>query len=103
MNLEDYIKDLAPDLQEKVRACSSVEELLALAKEAKVPVPDEALESIAGGDDVDTSSCASNKCPKCGRKEKSYSKEDLNNGYTRYYYKCSNCGYKWHSDVPDFY
>ena len=39
MNLEDYIKDLAPDLQEKARACGSVEELLALARENKVPLP----------------------------------------------------------------
>ena len=29
----DYIKDLAPELQEKARACGSTEELLALAKE----------------------------------------------------------------------
>ena len=37
MNLEGYIKDLVPGLQEKARACGSAEELLALAKEAKVP------------------------------------------------------------------
>ena len=53
MNLEDYIKNLSPELQEKARACGSAEELLALAKEAKVPLPDEALAAIAGGDDVD--------------------------------------------------
>ena len=35
MNLEDCIKDLSPELQEKARACGSVEELVALAKEEK--------------------------------------------------------------------
>lgn len=37
MNLEDYIKDLAPDLQEKARACGSVEELLRLPRKPKLP------------------------------------------------------------------
>ena len=54
MNLEDLIKDLDPELQEKARACGSAEELIALAKEAKVPVPDEALEAIAGGQDAES-------------------------------------------------
>ena len=31
MDIESYIKDLDPDLQEKARACGSVEELIALA------------------------------------------------------------------------
>ena len=53
MNLEDYIKNLNPELQEKARACSSADELLALAKEAKVPLSDEALAAIAGGGDVE--------------------------------------------------
>ena len=64
MDIESYIKDLSPELQEKVRACGSVEELLALAKEAKVPLPDEALAAIAGGDDPEAGGC---KDPiKCG-------------------------------------
>ena len=67
MNLGDYIKDLAPELQEKARACGSTEELLALAKEAKVPLPDEALAAIAGGEDQpDPENCKKPKCPKCG-------------------------------------
>lgn len=99
MSFEDYIKDLAPELQEKARACGSMEELLALAKDEKVPLPDEALAAIAGGDDVDSDSCdSSNKCPKCGHKEKPYWNEDLDNGWCRSHYKCSNCGYKWYVD-----
>ena len=68
MNLEDYIKDLAPELQEKARACGSVEELVALAKDAKVPVPDEALAAIAGGEDPDSSICTRPCCPKFSKR-----------------------------------
>ncbi len=32
MNLEDFIKNLPPELQEKARACGSASELLALAR-----------------------------------------------------------------------
>ena len=56
VDIESYIKDLSPELQEKAHACGSVEELLALAKEAKIPVPDEALVAVAGGDDADVGS-----------------------------------------------
>ena len=49
LNIEEYIKDLSPELKEKARACASVEELLKLARENKVPLPDDALEAVAGG------------------------------------------------------
>ena len=95
MNLEDYIKDLSPELQEKARACGSVEELLALAKEAKVPLPDEALAAIAGGDDQDVGSCRHQDCPKCGSKDTVDDGTDL-----RYWYwHCNTCGYKWKNEV----
>ena len=67
MDIESHIKDLSPELQEKARACGSVGELMALAKEAKVPLPDEALAAIAGGDDPEAGGCKDPiKCPKCG-------------------------------------
>lgn len=100
MNLEDYIKDFNPELQEKARACGNIEELLTLAKEAKIPVPDEALAAIAGGDDVDAGSCDSNKCPKCGHREGPYWIEDLNTGHYRYHFKYSKCGHEWYFDEP---
>ena len=80
VDIESYIKDLSPELQEKAHACGSVEELLALAKEAKIPVPDEALVAVAGGDDVDVGSCGPDCCPKCGHREKPYWSEWLDNG-----------------------
>ena len=89
MNLEDYIKDLDPELQERARACGSAEELLALAKEAKVPLPDEALAAIAGGDDQpDPENCAKPTCPKCGH-------HNISEDYLQGYHHCNYCGYEW--------
>ena len=88
MNLEDYIKDLSPELQEKARACGSVEELLALAKEAKVPLPDEAIAAIAGGDDSDPENCAKPTCPKCGH-------HNISEDYLHGVHHCNYCGYEW--------
>ena len=51
MDIEEYIKDLSPELKEKARSCTNVEELLKLARENKVPIPDDALEAVAGGKD----------------------------------------------------
>ena len=67
MNLEDYIKDLSPELQEKARACGSVEELMALAKEGELPLPDEVLAAIDDGGDRDLMNNSNPKCPKCGQ------------------------------------
>ena len=94
MNLEDYIKNLDPELQEKARACGSVEELLALAKEAKVPLPDEALEAIAGGDDQDVGKCGYTTCPKCKSTNVGCRTEYYHGAYT-YNYTCRDCGYQW--------
>ena len=52
LNIEEYIRELPPELQEKAKACKSADELLALAGEKKIPLPDEALEAVAGGEDV---------------------------------------------------
>ena len=96
MNLEDYIKDLAPDLQEKARACGSTEELLALAREAKVPLPDEALAAIAGGDEADPDGCGDTKCPKCNSRDTVI----YDHTGTFMYWRCNNCGYKWEEQIP---
>ena len=96
MNLEDVIKDLDPELQEKARACGSAEELVALAKDAKVPVPDEALTAIAGGEDPDSSICTRPCCPKCkSRDTVNYDTVGLD-----MYWRCNNCGYEWTVKIP---
>ena len=44
------IKDLTPEQMEKAKACSSQEELVALAKEEGVELTDEQLEALSGGE-----------------------------------------------------
>ena len=41
--------ELTPEMQEKVRACKTAEELLALANDEGYELADEDLEAIAGG------------------------------------------------------
>ena len=48
-NLEEYIKDLSPELQEKARACKTKDELMQLAAENGLEIPEDALEAVAGG------------------------------------------------------
>ena len=43
------IKDLSPELKEKARSCHTAEELLELAREEGMELPDEDLDAIAGG------------------------------------------------------
>lgn len=42
-------EDLSPELQDQVKACKTLEEVLALAKEAGYELSDEELASISGG------------------------------------------------------
>ena len=46
---EKYIKDLSPELQEKARACKTNNELLELAADEDMELPEDALEMVAGG------------------------------------------------------
>ena len=99
MDIESYIKDLDLELQEKARACGSIEELLALAKDAKVPLPDEALTAIAGGNDVDHDSCGMDpKCPNCGSKDVTCTGKESSKGNTRFHFVCNKCGTHFHVD-----
>ena len=47
--LEKSISGLSPELQEKARACQSMNELLELIAENDVELSDDALEAVAGG------------------------------------------------------
>ena len=68
--LEKYVSELPPDLQEKARACKTMQELNTLLAENDVELSEDALQSVAGGcsaKDV----CAKgyifiNQCPCCG-------------------------------------
>ena len=65
-NLEEYIKDLSPELQEKARACKTKEELNAFIAENDLELPSEVLESVAGG--CTSTKPQPDKCNKCNAK-----------------------------------
>ena len=81
-NLEEYIKDLSPELQEKARACKTKDELLQLAADEDMEVPMDALEGVAGG-------CGDEQlsCPYCGSTD--ISSEPVNGHGTRLF--CRKC------------
>ena len=47
--LNEMIKDLSPELQEKARACKTMEEFNEFAADNDLELSDDALETIAGG------------------------------------------------------
>ena len=63
-NLEEYIKDLSPELQEKARACKTKNELMQLVADEDLEIPMEALEGVAGGYIIHRETVS---CPKCGQ------------------------------------
>ena len=68
--------------------------MLALAKEAKVPLPDEALAAIAGGDQ-EVGGCGDPACPKCGSSSLELFGKEKDPNYPWlyiYHYGCNNCG-----------
>ena len=70
--LEKYIGDLSPEMQEKARECKTTEELQTLLAENDVELSEDALSAVAGG--CSKSSVHFNKgdlvkgavCPGCG-------------------------------------
>ena len=96
MELERFIKDLSPELQEKARRCKNVDELIALSREEKVELSGEALAAIAGGKGSDPKNCGENPpCPKCGSNNVKYLGFDDHFSYFILHYKCLDCGHKW--------
>ena len=71
-NLEKYLSELSPELQEKARECKDMQELNALLAENDVELSEDALSAVAGG--CSKSSVHFNKgdlvkgavCPDCG-------------------------------------
>lgn len=75
------LKGLDPELRAKVEACSTPEEVLALAEEEGYTLTDEELEQTSGGGLWTNDEP---KCPKCGSK---------NFVWGNPYNTCLNCGY----------
>ena len=94
-NIEEYIKDLTPEQQEKAKACKTKEELLQLAADEDMEIPMDALESVAGGcGDCEHSFAEVEKIemsPYCGTNDKHI----VYNGMKLLYLMtktCSKCG-----------
>lgn len=61
--LEKYVGELSPELQEKARACKDMKELSVLLAENDVELSEDALQAVAGG-------CGTAPtCDKCGTKK----------------------------------
>ena len=76
--LEKYIGELSPELQEKARHCKDMQELNALLAENDVELSEDALEAVAGG---------------CSKTSAQYDRGDIIRGA-----KCPECGsslYYW--------
>ena len=90
---ENYIKDLSPELQEKARACKSLEELAELAAENDAELPEDALEMVAGG-------CSKKGCNHSyilverAKYTNRHNKHPGNYWYDRY--KCCYCGAEYY-------
>ena len=79
-NLEKYIGELSPEMQEKARQCKTMEELQTMLAENDVELSEDALEAVAGG-------CGTTpKCKKCGGEMKWKSLREWEGWY------CPNCG-----------
>ena len=71
-NLEKYIGELSPEMQDKARECKTMEELNALLAENDVELSEDALQAVAGGCSVSSDvydkgdPIADWYCPECG-------------------------------------
>ena len=72
--LEKYVGELSPEMQEKARQCKTMEELNALLTENDVELSEDALQAVSGGCTVSSSEYNTgdpikwptpNKCPEC--------------------------------------
>lgn len=67
--LEKYIGELSPEMQEKARECKTMDELNALLAENDAELSEDALEAVAGGCSVsnkyETGAPMPYRCPEC--------------------------------------
>lgn len=87
---EELLKGLNEEQINKLKACKTQEERLALAKEEGVELTDEQLEAVSGG----ACNSAGIPCPKCGSMD-TIETIDFHKG--KIYY-CNDCFYDWGRD-----
>ena len=82
------LSNLDPEMRERVRACETPEEILALAHEVGRKLTDEELEAVSGGD----GEWGAMQCPRCLGTD--VVKDVAAAGNT--FYKCLSCGHRWY-------
>ena len=85
MSKNELLKGLTDEQIEKLKACKSPDEMLALAKAEGIELSDEQLSAVNGG------FCKGDPCPKCGN-------EDTESGWTileGYWFHCPKCDNYW--------
>ena len=79
--LEKYIGELSPEMQEKARQCKTMEELQTMLAENDVELSEDALQAVAGG-------CGTKpKCEKCGTTMEFISQREISG------WRCPKCGW----------
>lgn len=81
------LKDLTPEQRASFEACSTPEEILALAKKEGFELSEDQLEQFSGGGFWDSSL----KCPKCGSTD--FGSDHT--GTADMVYVCKKCGCRW--------
>ncbi len=88
--IESFIKDLSPELQEKARACKSLKELETLANDSDIPIPDEAVEAVAGGKADSGEDVFHEPCPH-GRNGEGHKWILKGSSFQTEFYECQYC------------
>ena len=107
--LEKYVSELSPEIQEKARQCKDMGELNALLAENDVELSEDALEAVAGGCKSTVNYCY--VCKLCGQKVAACTEADLpaieeylrrnSKDYSRYlpfWFKCRTHGIRNYID-----
>ena len=89
---EELLKGLTAEQIEKIKACKTSEEILALAKKEGIELTEEQLEAVSGGCGGDKEI----KCPECF-----YTSSTVEHWDNRYY-RCNNCGHVWLKPEYDY-
>ncbi len=92
---EELLRGLSEEQIAKVKACSSPEEVLRLAKEEGIELSDDQLEAVSGG------ACTKDPihCPACGSTEYNKRARAFAHRVYGYYLTCKSCGHQWEVGV----
>ena len=96
-NMNDLLKSLPAEMQEKANACKNAEELLQFADENNIELPADALDAVSGGCGGSDSG-PEYHCPNCGNEDgDTFSVFDDMDGFRSNgtFIRCELCGHQW--------